>query len=213
MGLTKSNAELFISRMKQWNLVKEEVQVTSQRSRHEPFSGFYTLRDGLCFCHDVPGLFDNIGVPFVPKEWRNFIYNATASLKAVLLHNGSKFPTLPLAHSVCLKEDYYSMKVLLETLQYNQYNWEIIGDFKMMSFLLGTQRGFIKFQCFFCLWDIRTTPDHYNRKNWEQRTEFVVGTRNVTWEPLVDPRIVLMPPLHIKLGLMKQFVGFFLDFR
>ena len=53
MGLTKSNAELFISRMKQWNLVKEEVRVTSQRSRHEPFSDFYTLRDGLCFCHDV----------------------------------------------------------------------------------------------------------------------------------------------------------------
>ena len=26
------------------------------------------------------------------------------------------------------------------------------------------------------------------------------------WEPLVDPKIVLMPPLHIKLGLMKQFV-------
>ena len=26
------------------------------------------------------------------------------------------------------------------------------------------------------------------------------------WEPLVDPRIALMPPLHIKLGLMKQFV-------
>ena len=26
------------------------------------------------------------------------------------------------------------------------------------------------------------------------------------WEPLVDPKNVLMPPLHIKLGQMKQFV-------
>ncbi|KAK3882316.1 hypothetical protein Pcinc_013308 [Petrolisthes cinctipes] len=74
MGLTKSNVELFISRMKQWNLVKEEVQVTSQRSQHEPFSGFYTLRDGLCFCHDVPGLFDVIGVPFVPKAHRQLYH-------------------------------------------------------------------------------------------------------------------------------------------
>ncbi|XP_017466776.1 PREDICTED: uncharacterized protein LOC108359425 isoform X2 [Rhagoletis zephyria] len=29
---------------------------------------------------------------------------------------------------------------------------------------------------------------------------------NVKWEPLVDPQKVLMPPLHIKLGLIKQFV-------
>ncbi|KAK4320397.1 hypothetical protein Pmani_008748 [Petrolisthes manimaculis] len=73
MGLTKSNAELFISRLKQWNLDKEKMQVTSQRSRHKPFSGLYTLWDGLCFCHDVSGLFDVIGVPFVPKEWWLFI--------------------------------------------------------------------------------------------------------------------------------------------
>src|ERR1700743_3261796 len=29
---------------------------------------------------------------------------------------------------------------------------------------------------------------------------------NVKWEPLIDPRKVLVPPLHIKLGLIKQFV-------
>ena len=33
-----------------------------------------------------------------------------------------------------------------------------------------------------------------------------MGRSNVKWEPLVDPRKVLIPPLHIKLGLMKQFV-------
>ena len=124
MGLTmKSNAELFIFRMRQWNLVKEEVRVTSESSRHEPFSDFYTLRDGLCFCHDVPGLFHAIGVPFVPKEWRLFIDSSSTSLKAVLLHNGNKFPTLPLAHSVTLKEDYYSVEVLLEALKYDEHKW------------------------------------------------------------------------------------------
>ncbi|XP_058862618.1 uncharacterized protein LOC131704953 [Acipenser ruthenus] len=48
--------------------------------------------------------------------------------------------------------------------------------------------------CYFCMVD----PS--------KRTEFSVGRNNVKWEPLVDPRKVLMPPLHIKLGLMKQFV-------
>ncbi|KAL7826779.1 hypothetical protein AOLI_G00319880 [Acnodon oligacanthus] len=32
------------------------------------------------------------------------------------------------------------------------------------------------------------------------------GQNNVKWEPLVDPHKVLMPPLQIKLGLIKQFV-------
>ncbi|XP_076066165.1 hemicentin-2-like [Oratosquilla oratoria] len=66
------------------------------------------------------GLFDAIGVPFVPKEWRFFIDGSTTSLKAVLLHNGNKFLTLSLAHSVCLKEDYYSVRVLLEAMQCNR---------------------------------------------------------------------------------------------
>ncbi|XP_051513688.1 SUMO-interacting motif-containing protein 1 isoform X3 [Myxocyprinus asiaticus] len=52
----------------------------------------------------------------------------------------------------------------------------------------------------------RDTKAHYHRRDWPQRTEFSVGRNNVKWEPLVDPQKVLMPPLHIKLGLMKQFV-------
>ena len=110
--------------MKQWNLVKEEVHVTSQRSRHELFSHFYTLKDELCFCQDIPGLFDIIGIPFVIDQWRLFIDSSTRSLKAMLLHYGNKLPTLPLAHSVSLKEDYYSAKVLLNSLKYDHYNWK-----------------------------------------------------------------------------------------
>ena len=33
-----------------------------------------------------------------------------------------------------------------------------------------------------------------------------VGEKNVYFESLVDPKRVLLPPLHIKLGMMKQFV-------
>ena len=34
LGLTKSNAELLTSRLKQWNLLDDTVQVTEQRKRH-----------------------------------------------------------------------------------------------------------------------------------------------------------------------------------
>jgi len=32
------------------------------------------------------------------------------------------------------------------------------------------------------------------------------GSNNVINEPLVEPSKILFPPLHIKLGLMKQFI-------
>jgi hypothetical protein len=32
------------------------------------------------------------------------------------------------------------------------------------------------------------------------------GAKNIARESLVDPQKVLLPPLHVKLGLMKQFV-------
>ena len=35
---------------------------------------------------------------------------------------------------------------------------------------------------------------------------FTPGENNVLFKPLVDPKKVLIPPLHIKLGLIKQFV-------
>lgn len=43
-------------------------------------------------------------------------------------------------------------------------------------------------------------------KIWTKRQNFVPGTKNVLHSPLVDPLLILLPPLHIKLGLMKNFV-------
>ena len=44
------------------------------------------------------------------------------------------------------------------------------------------------------------------REDWPVREELVMGENNVINEPLVDRDSILLRPLHIKLGLMKQFV-------
>src|SRR6218665_1027279 len=88
-----------------------------------------------------------------PSEWRLFIGSSSRSLKAVLLHNGNNYPTLPMANSVHLKEDCTSVKMLLSALKYVDYGWEVIGYFKMVSFLMGLQGSFTKFPCFLCLKD------------------------------------------------------------
>ena len=95
---------------------------------------------------------------------------------------------------------------MLKVLKYDQYNWEVIGDFKMIAFLMGMQGGFTKYPCYHCLWDSRDTKAHYQKQVWPKREEFVVGEKNVKNIPLINPKKVLLPPLHIKRGLIKQFV-------
>jgi len=62
LGLTKSGAELLTSRLKEWNLLDSSCKVSVYRSRHVQFSRFYTMDDSLCYCCDVSGLFEAIGI-------------------------------------------------------------------------------------------------------------------------------------------------------
>ncbi|MGR0202270.1 hypothetical protein, partial [Klebsiella pneumoniae] len=59
--------------------------------------------------------------------------------------------------------------------------------------------------CFLCEWDSRRAK-HWVIKDWPPRAELKPGSKNVINPPLLDTKTVLLPPLHIKLGLMKQFV-------
>ena len=139
LGLTKSNAELLTSRLKQWNLLDDSVQITEQRKRHQSFFSFFTKQNAICFCTNVSGLFYSIEILCIPSEWRLFIDSSSKSLKAVLLYKGNKYSTLPLAHSVHLKETYENVKTVLNVLKYDQYNWEVIGNFKTIAFSMGMQ--------------------------------------------------------------------------
>lgn len=50
------------------------------------------------------------------------------------------------------------------------------------------------------------TKNNTTYKDWPLRESLHVGVKNVQRKSLVDPEKVLLPSLHIKLGLMKQFV-------
>jgi len=43
-------------------------------------------------------------------------------------------------------------------------------------------------------------------KYWRTRENFVPAKYNVKYSSLVNPGKVLIPPLHIKLGLVKDFM-------
>ena len=60
--------------------------------------------------------------------------------------------------------------------------------------------------CYLCLWNIREDSSHYAVKVWATRQSPQIGRHNVHHQPLVRSANVFLPPLHIKLGLMKNFV-------
>lgn len=82
----------------------------------------------------------------------------------------------------------------------------LCGDLKILGLLLGQQSGFTKYPCFLCEWDSRDRQQHWVKKDWPQREHLTPGSKNVLHASLVDPEKILLPPLHIKLGLMKQYV-------
>ena len=77
------------------------------------------------------------------------------SLKVVLLHNGNRFPSVPLAHAANMKENYESLELLLGKIKYEEFKWKLCGDLKVVALLLGIQLGYTKYCCFLCEWDSR----------------------------------------------------------
>ena len=76
----------------------------------------------------------------------------------------------------------------------------------MLGVLLGLQSGYTKYSWFLCLWNSRADSEHYEKMHLPTWKEPTPGTYNVIRELLVSWKKVLLPPLHIKLGLVKQFV-------
>uniref|UniRef100_UPI00358FBB52 uncharacterized protein n=1 Tax=Myxine glutinosa TaxID=7769 RepID=UPI00358FBB52 len=147
-----------------------------------------------------------MGLAYDPTEWRLFVDSSSRSLKAVLLFNGNKIASVPVGHSVQMTENYSNMEHLLTALKYKDHNWMICGDLKVVSMVLGLQGGYTKYPCFLCLWDSRADKQHYVQRNWPERSGLEPGSHNVVSHALVNPQKILLPPLHIKLGLMKNFV-------
>ena len=63
----------------------------------------------------------------------------------ILLHNGHKFPSVPLAHAANMKESYEIMKLLLGKIKYDEFKWKLCVDLKDVAMLLGMKLGYTKY--------------------------------------------------------------------
>jgi len=76
-----------------------------------------------------------------PEQWRLLIGASKTSLKAVLLHNGNKLISIPVAYAPSTKVTYTSMNSILVEVAYRKYKREVSGDFKVIAVILGLQAG------------------------------------------------------------------------
>jgi len=94
----------------------------------------------------------------------------------------------------------------MEAISYDKFKWQICGDLNVIALLLGLKQGFTKHCCIICEWDSRARSLHYSRIYWPARKSLELGIMNVENQPLVEPSIIFLPSMHLKVGLMKHFV-------
>ena len=134
--LSKESVQLLGSRLRENNLLSSETFYWYRYLERE-FRKYLTADQSksLTYCNDVKGLINELGVEYVPVEWRHFIDSSTKSLKAVHLNNGNKKASVPVGFSVMLTETYDNLKHLIQVLNYGTHNWKICGDMKIRIYL------------------------------------------------------------------------------
>ena len=82
-----------------------------------------------------------------------FLSIAQAGVSKAYCFTIEKDIPLSLWLNLCILKKTMKMSKLLIALKYDQFSWQVIGNIKMMAFLMGLQGGFTKFPCYLCYWD------------------------------------------------------------
>jgi hypothetical protein len=118
--LSKKEAEILACRLKEWNLLQQGTKVCFFRNLQDEFKCFFSQENDLVFRTDIYSVMEALGHEHNTPEWHLFIDSSKVSLKAVLLHNGNKYPSVPLAHAISIKKSYENMKLPLEKIHYEK---------------------------------------------------------------------------------------------
>lgn len=208
LGLSKKKSEWLASWLKSSNLLAPDVRVTFFRNRQIEIQKLFTVSEDKTFayCSNIYLLMAEMGINYIKDDWRLFIDSNKTSLKAILFDKDNQYPGIPIAYCTDTKETYKKMDMILKKVGYGEHGWEICCDLKVVNVLAGLQGGYTKHMCFLCDWDSRYKGLQYEKHDWKDRTEHTVGQKNVQQEALVKKEAVLLPPLHVKLGLVQSFV-------
>lgn len=215
LELSQRKSMMLATMLNENNLLADGVYIKSQKHRQEAYIPFFETQvipaagveaeASLSFCVDIAGLMAQMNIVYVVNDWRLFIDGSKSSLKAVLLHNDNRYMPIPVAYSRTMKETHRSIKIIFKKIKYMDHKWDVSGDLKVVALIEGLQLGRTRNACFICTWICTAKIDHYHAI-WEKRGAYKKGVMNVVRRRLVPPDKVLLPPLHIKLGLITSYI-------
>ncbi|UYV69091.1 hypothetical protein LAZ67_6002396 [Cordylochernes scorpioides] len=159
--ISKKQDEPLGSRLKGWNLLHKGTKVCFFRKRQDEFQEFLSQKNNLVYCNDVVSVMEAFGHDNDTEEWRLLVDSSKIILKAVLLHNGNKFISVPIAHASNMEETYENMKLLLKKIEYERYDWKICSDLKVIALLRGLQFGYTNYFVFSALECNMTLKTHF----------------------------------------------------
>lgn len=142
--MSKKDAEFTASFLKKKKLT-DHVIATSYRNRQKVYEPFFTKvehpHEPYAYCNNIPGLFLAMEMEYIADDWRIFIDGSSASLKGVLLHKTNLKPTVPVYYATGKKESRESLEELLNVIDYDNHDWKLCGDLKVISLLCGAKGG------------------------------------------------------------------------
>ena len=184
---SKQATQTLASKLNEKHVLDSSAKVSFCRKKDELFLPYFKEEKQLVYCDNVPGLLGELGIPsYNPEEWRRFLDSSKRSLKCVLLHNGNRYGAVPVGPSTVLKKQQDDIRTVVDLLEYHEHSWITCVDLKMVSFLLGQQKGYTKFPCFLCMWDCRDRENHWTQKEWPKRDTLIAGMSNVIYDPIVS---------------------------
>ena len=139
-----------ISSLQESNLLKG-VKIVLYRKCTEDLLPLFIMKDDLCFVMTSLNYLSNWKYHMIIPT--SDLSDCKDSIKAVLLHNGNTLPYVPRTYIKTMEEPYENLRAVLTSIQYDDHNFHICADFKVVTMLVGLQLGNTRFCCSLCLWN------------------------------------------------------------
>ena len=228
--MTTAQIRKLAHEMRQKNQLSPDVKITEILYGHKNYTQFFQEgsfdNQKFMYCNDIGGLLKAMGLPEESSKWRLWIDSSRIkqggeivnSFKAALLHIGNEEPSVPIFYSNDFEEKYTNLRKTLEILNYDQHNWKLCVDLKVAAILVGRCGGRPRYPCHLCEWDSKKSVKDFYKKSEKNVSKIMrksyskpsakpkhsYDNLNIENDALVPAENILIPPLHIRLGIFNS---------
>lgn len=103
MRLAKDSAEFLVFKLKE-KLFAADISFFWYPNKELEFMSFFSLENELIFCTNISRVMVKFRIKYVSEDRKLFMFRQKKILKTIILHHDNKYASIPVGHSVHLKE-------------------------------------------------------------------------------------------------------------